>query len=183
MDFNQDGVKELVIRRCQEGVNNTASFCYDKGHIKMWGSYISADYHGYELPLANGKILSVSWYQDNKDWWIKRLDIQGNEIKEGCYSMREVLESPDGDGMGTGQEAWGGGETEAGANEKERKFHYEFQDYYCDGSLCGAPLCLSEEEWKQMEDWIEGLQIPEDVWKPCSVFTPRKDRPAVPDVG
>lgn len=55
MDFNQDGIKELVVRLYRDGVNNTARFRYEDGKITMWGNYNSADSHGYELPLRNGK--------------------------------------------------------------------------------------------------------------------------------
>ena len=51
------------------------------------------------------------------------------------------------------------------------------------GTRCGDLINLSEEEWGQVEEWIESLQIPEEVWKPCSVFTPKRDRPDVPGVG
>lgn len=36
------------------------------------------------------------------------------------------------------------------------------------------------EEWEQIEDMIERLSIPEEAWKPCSIFTPREERPDVP---
>ena len=218
MDFNQDGVKELVVRLYREGVNNTASFYYDKGKIKMWGTYLSADSHGYALPLANGRILSVYWYQDTKVWWIKRLDSQCREIKEGSYSTGEIreisdsmdesgefLENSDGmdesgefqeisdsmDESGESQEILDRmdepGESpdgkEAETEEAKKNYYYQFLDYYHDGTRCGDLINLSEEEWGQVEEWIESLQIPEEVWKPCSVFTPKKDRPDVPGVG
>ena len=165
MDFNQDGVKELVIRFYPHGVNNTASFCYKDGHVGMWGSYGSADSHGYRVPLANGKILSVSWYQDDKDWWVNRVDPQCRQIKEQCYYTWVSREEVD------------GGEGE------ERKRFYEFQDYYHNGECCGNPVNMTEEEWRQVEEGINRLMIPEEVWKPCDVFTPRSDRPEVPGVG
>lgn len=85
MDFDQDGSQELVIRFYGEGVNNTASFRYEDGKVKMWGSYKSADNHGYSVPLANGRILSVYRYQDHKSWWIQRLNSQGYCINEKAY--------------------------------------------------------------------------------------------------
>ena len=42
---------------------------------------------------------------------------------------------------------------------------------------------MTEEEWRQVEEGINRLMIPEEVWKPCDVFTPRSDRPEVPGVG
>lgn len=179
MDFNQDGVKELVVRLYREGVNNTASFYYDKGKIKMWGTYHSADSHGYALPLANGRMLSVYWYQDTKVWWIKRLDSQCREIKEGSYSTGEIRETSDSmDESGESPDS-----NETGAGEAKKNYYYQFLDYYHDGTRCGDLINLSEEEWGQVEEWIESLQIPEEVWKPCSVFTPKRDRPDVPGVG
>ena len=178
MDFNQDRVKELVVRLYREGVNNTASFYYDKGKIKMWGTYHSADSHGYALPLANGRMLSVYWYQDTKVWWIKRLDSQCREIKEGSYSTGEIRETSD--SMDESGESPDSKETGAG---EAKKNDYQFLDYYHDGTRCGDLINLSEEEWGKVEEWIESLQIPEEVWKPCSVFTPKRDRPDVPGVG
>lgn len=178
MDFNQDRVKELVVRLYREGVNNTASFYYDKGKIKMWGTYHSADSHGYALPLANGRMLSVYWYQDTKVWWIKRLDSQCREIKEGSYSTGEIRETSD--SMDESGESPDSKKTGAG---EAKKNDYQFLDYYHDGTRCGDLINLSEEEWGKVEEWIESLQIPEEVWKPCSVFTPKRDRPDVPGVG
>ena len=72
---------------------------------------------------------------------------------------------------------------ETGAGEAKKNYYYQFLDYYHDGTRCGDLINLSEEEWGQVEEWIESLQIPEEVSKPCSVFTPKRDRPDVPGVG
>ncbi|MCI8949881.1 MAG: hypothetical protein HFG49_07525 [Lachnospiraceae bacterium] len=169
MDFDQDGSQEMIIRFYREGVNNTASFRYKDGKVKMWGSYNSADSHGYTVPLANGKILSVNWYQDNKDWWIMRLDSHGHCIKEKMYAAgirQEESDEPRG----------------SEDKEGEGRRYYSFVDYYHDGYPCGAEISLSEEEWEQIESMVEGLYIPEEVWKPCSTFTPKTERPEIPGV-
>lgn len=150
MDFNQDGRKELYLRFRENDVNNTASFHYENGQVKMWGSYQSGDSHGYDIPLVNGKLMSVSWYQDDITRWIKRLDAQCSPIRERCYDVTNGV--------------------------------YSYQDYYRDGQIC-ASSGLSDEEWKQIEDMLEELSIPEDAWKSCSVFTPSSQRPEVPGVG
>ncbi len=165
MDFNQDGIKELVIRFYPGGVNNIASFCCEDGRIRMWGNYGSADSHGYWLPLANGKTLSVYWYQDNRDWWVNRVDSQCGQIREQYYCT------------------WVNQEESDGREGEERERFYGFQDYYHNGKICGSLVGMTEEEWRQIEEGINRLMIPEEVWKPCSVFTPKPDRPEVPGVG
>jgi hypothetical protein len=93
------------------------------------------------------------------------VDPQCRQIKEQCYYTWVSREEVD------------GGEGE------ERKRFYEFQDYYHNGECCGNPVNMTEEEWRQVEEGINRLMIPEEVWKPCDVFTPRSDRPEVPGVG
>lgn len=170
MDFNQDGWKELYIRFNQREINDTASFRYEDGNIKMWGGYNSADSHGYSIPLINGKILSVYWYQDDKIMWIMDLDSKCKAVRQRCYSAGRTgaerdLETPD----------------EAG--DSENRWYYSFQDYYRDGELCGSDVDLSAEEWDLINAMIEELFIPESAWKSCSEFTPNAGRPPVPSVG
>lgn len=168
MDFNQDGSQELCIRLYPDGVNNTALFRYEDGHIKLWGeSYNSADGHGYELPLRNGKMLSGYWYQNDQIRWIGRLDEDFYMIRERSYSS----------GMLTEEESNPSNEL----REEEGIPYYSFQDYYNDGQPCGAAIDLTEEEWTKVEAMIEELMIPEDAWKSCSVFTPLSDRPEIPE--
>ena len=166
MDFDEEGTKELMIRTSSDLVNATAYFRYEDGHIKMWeGSYMSADAHYHTVPLINGRILGVEWYQGNRAWWITRPDPQhwGSwEIREKFYSKTE----------------WTGSEE---LKEGDAGYH-QFQDYYHDGRLCGPLMDLSPEEWEQIEEMVEGLLIPEEAWKPCSVFTPKVDRPEIPGV-
>lgn len=173
MDFNQDGVRELVIRFDPEGVNNTAFFCCEDGRVKMWGSYGSADRHWYQVPLANGRILSVDWYQNDWQWWVQRVDLRCRTIREQSYCTWEVREDSDG-GEGDG--------VCSGEAEGKRERLYEFWDYYHDGKIVRPQISLTEEEWGRIEDQINGLMIPEEVWKPCAVFTPRSDRPEIPPV-
>lgn len=162
MDFDQDGTKELVLRCDPDRVNTTAYFHYKDGHITMWeGGYMSADPHYYTVPLSNGRILGVDWYQDNKTWWIMRPDQQ----PWGFGTTKEKLYSK--------------GSLEREEGEKE---YCKFQDYYHDGKLCGSLVDLLPEEWKQVEDMVEGLLVPEEAWKPCSVFTPKKERPEIPGI-
>ncbi len=175
MDFDQDGSKELVLRFFKEGVNNTASFRYVDGKVKMWGGYNSADSHGYSVPLANGKILSVSWYQDNKEWWIERLDSNGYCVKEKNYGTgvrKEELDDP------RDLE-----NTDPNEEKRAGERYYFFLDYYHNGQACGYYVSLTEKEWEQVEAMVEGLLLPEEVWKPCSVFTPMEERPEIPSVG
>ncbi len=173
MDFNQDGVNELVLRVYPRGVNNTPFFCYEDGHIRMWGSYGSADSHGYRVPLANGKVLSVDWYQNNREWRVSRVDPECRQIGEQYYRTWESREESDG----------GEGEPTFPDDEGKRERFFDFLDCYHNGEGCGDPISLTEEEWGQIEDEINGLMIPEDVWKPCNVFTPMSERPEVPGVG
>lgn len=168
MDFNQDGQKELCIRYYNEGVNNTAYFRYENGHVRMWGSYDSADSHGYDIPLANGKVISVSWYQSDKIIWISRLNPECVPIKERSYSTG-ITDDED---------------SQTNADKlTEEDYFYIFQDYYMDGELCGAPVDLTKEEMDRINGVIEELLIPEDKWKSCSVFTPMPVRPEIPSVG
>lgn len=169
MDFNQDGRKELCIRFHPEGVNHTACFRYEDGRIKMWGSYDSADSHGYDLPLRNGKMMGVYWYRNDKTFWIGHFDSDFSMINERAYHSGILY---DGD-SGLSNEG----------EEGEGKPYYLFQDYNKDGQSRGAPVYLSEEEWRRVEETIEELMIPEKAWKSCSVFTPLKDRPEIPSVG
>ena len=67
--------------------------------------------------------------------------------------------------------------------DAEREWYCSFWDYYHDGSPCWPEISLSEEEWEPIERIIEGLFIPEEAWKPCSVFTPMEERPEIPSVG
>ena len=170
MDFNQDGWKELYIRFNQREVNDTASFRYEDGTIKMWGGYNSADSHGYSVPLINGRLLSVDWYQDNKDMWIMGLDSQCSPVRERSYSIVRTDEEPDFEAL-----------DESG--DSEDGWRYSFQDYYKDGKLCGSRMDLSEDEWELINVMIEELFIPESAWKPCSEFKPSDNRPPVPSVG
>lgn len=167
MDFNQDGWNELCIRYYPEGVNNTAFFRYEDDHVEMWGSYSSADYHGYDIPLRNGKIMSVSWYLDSQNQWINRLGSNGYHEKE-----REYIRTAD---YGDDEDIYFG--------DGEVELSYSFQDYYRDGNICGKSTALSEEEWTQIQDMIEDLMIPETEWQSCSEFTPMSDRPEIPSVG
>lgn len=170
MDFNQDGWKELYIRFNRREVNDTASFCYEDEKVKMWGGYNSADSHGYSIPLRNGKILSVYWYQDDKIMWIMGLDSQCWFVRQRCYSVGRTgaerdIESADEPG------------------DSERGWRYSFQDYYRDGEPCGSGMDLSADEWNLINVMIEELFIPESAWKSCSEFTPNENRPPVPSVG
>ncbi len=166
MDFDQDGTKELVIRCDPDLVNRTAYLRYENGHIKMWGGFISADPHYYTVPLINGRILGIDWYGDNKAWYISRPDPQrwGNSTIREKYYNKKIPDS-------------------SREHKEGEKWYYEFQDYYSDGDLRGSLTELSPEEWKQVEDIVEGLMIPEEAWKPCSVFTPKEERPEIPDSG
>ena len=167
MDFDQDGTKELMIRLYPDLVNTTAYFHYEDGHVKMWeGSYMSADQGYYTVPLVNGRILGVEWYQDYKEWWIKRPDPQ----RWGRYAIREKNYS-----RAKSMSLQELKEGDAG--------YYKFQDYYHDGALCGTFMDLLPEEWEQIEEMVEGLLVPEEAWKPCSVFTPKAERPEIPGVG
>ncbi len=173
MDLDQDGVSELVIRLDpdMDRSDSIACFYYEDGHVKMWGrSYGADDPDWYERPLSNGRILTVSWYRDKCEVqkWIDRLDGQGRRMTERGYYTGKVTYDQDDEDQGTFD-----GQTE------ERTYH-EYRDYYHDGSFCGGVIDLSEEEWEQIEDMIESLSIPEEAWKPCSVFTPREERPDVP---
>lgn len=170
MDFNQDGWKELYIRFNQREVNDTASFRYEDGKVKMWGGYNSADSHGYSIPLRNGKILSVSWYQDDKIMWIMGLDSGCRPLRQRCYSVGRTGAERDFESTGEHRDS-------------ERGWRYRFQDYYRDGELCGNSVDLSGEEWDLINAMIENLFIPESAWKSCSEFTPSVDRPPVPSVG
>lgn len=174
MDFDQDGSREMVIRLYPEGVNNTAFFRYADGKVKMWGFFHSADSHGYMLPLANGKILSVNWYGDDRDWWIQRLDPWGHCVSEKSYSTGMRGKNP--------ETLEGTGDLDP-CLDAEREWYCSFWDYYHDGSPCWPEISLSEEEWEPIERIIEGLFIPEEAWKPCSVFTPMEERPEIPSVG
>lgn len=171
MDFNQDGWQELCIRFRDDEVNNTAFFRYEDRQVKMWGSYNSADSHGYEIPLQNGRIMSVYWYQNDMTRWIERFDSEFNDVRERHYSSidindeEEAANSPD------------------NTNVTEEKLSLTFQDYYHDGQPCGSEIQLSEEEWAQVEDMIEALLIPESAWKPCSAFSPASERPEIPGLG
>lgn len=150
MDFNQDGRKELGIKFNRKEYNDTAFFRYEDGCIKMWGSYDSADSHGFEIPLINGRMLSVEWYQDEKIMCVMRLDSECNYIEERCYYFN-------------------------GDESEGKQCYYEFQDYYYDGQPYGSKIELSKEVWEQIEDMIENLYIPKKAWQPCSVFTPKTD--------
>ncbi len=163
MDFDQDGTKELLLRLYPDRVNTTAYFRYEDGHIKMWRTYMSADPHCYSLPLINGRVLVVEWYQDDRDWYIEGPDPRDWEIREKHYSKTKYTGSQE-------------------LKEGDPEDHYTFQDYYHDGKICGALMDLSPEEWEQIEEMVEGLLILEEAWKPCSVFTPKEDRPEIPGV-
>ena len=78
---------------------------------------------------------------------------------------------------------WVNQEESDGREGEERERFYGFQDYYHNGKICGSLVGMTEEEWRQIEEGINRLMIPEEVWKPCSVFTPKPDRPEVPGVG
>ncbi len=139
---------------------------YEDGHIKMWeGSYMSADRGHHTVPLVNGRNLGVERYQDYREWWITRPDPQRwgrYKIREKNYSKGERMSSQE-------------------LKEGDAGYH-KFQDYYHDGTLCGSFMELSPEEWEQIEEMVEGLLIPEEAWKSCSVFTPKEDRPEIPGV-
>ncbi len=169
MDLNQDGVQELVIDAFSalDRYERTACFRYEDGHVKMWGDY------GLEYPrsevvlLANGKILYTFNYHE---WsrWIERLDPQCRRIRERGYISGMVAEGPYDQGEGSPGDQTG------------EEVYRHFQDYYLGGESCGAPIDLSPEEWERIEEMIEELAIPAEAWRPCSVFTPREDRPRVP---
>ena len=137
----------------------------------MWGG------HGIEVPpskevlLANGKIFSTYDYHSYGKW-IERLGPQCQKITERGYVIGMIDEGPN---------AYGKGSSGDGTGEM---IYRHFHDYYHDGVACGAPLDLSPEEWEQIEEMIEKmleeLAIPAEAWKPCSVFTPREDRPRLP---
>lgn len=164
MDFNQDGCKEMCIKYYEEGVNNTAFFRYEDGQVKMWGSYNSGDSHGYEMPLTNGKMISVYWYMNDKTIWINRLNSQFHLISEASYSSEVISD-------------------ELQDTLPEENYYYSYQDYYVDGQLCGTTIELTQEEMEQVEAEIKELYIPENKWKKCSVFTPMPVRPEIPSVG
>ena len=173
MDLDQDGVQELVIDAFSalDRYEKTACFRYEDGHVKMWGDYGIEDPRTQKVLLANGKILST-YDHHGRSRWIERLGPQCQEISEWGYVIGMITEGPYDQGQGSPGDGTGG------------TVYHHFHDYYHDGEACGAPLELSPEEWEQVEEMIEEmieeLAIPAEAWRPCSVFTPREDRPRVP---
>ena len=173
MDLDQDGVQELVIDAFSalDRYEKTACFRYEDGHVKMWGDYGIEDPRTQKVLLANGKILST-YDHHGRSRWIERLGPQCQEISEWGYVIGMITEGPYDQGQGSPGDGTGG------------TVYHHFHDYYHDGEACGAPIDLSPEEWEQVEEMIEEmieeLAIPAEAWRPCSVFTPREDRPRVP---
>ena len=173
MDVDRDGVRELVLRLDPDvdGSDSMAYLHYADGHIKMWGrSYGAGLHYWYEVPLVNGKVLSVYRYQekDEEQMWISRLDPQCQMMTERGYCTGTVTDGQD-----------DGGQDRSDGQTEGRAYH-QYWDYHHDGAFCGGPIDLSVEGWQQVEAMLGELSIPEGAWQPCSVFTPREERPEVP---
>lgn len=175
MDFNGDGIKDLFIQFEPDSKNYTdlsysnvsedvAFFSYAKGKVDWWldgsGSVV-------RIPLRNKKMIQMESYSVTTTLFLHSTPLEtddGSNI-EKVYTILYV----DLDSYHTKE--WY--EEHYGNREyKDGDIYYFVCDYTEDPN--GVDKELSEEEWEKVNEQMGELLIPDNEWKPASVFLPNR---------
>ncbi|WP_310604295.1 hypothetical protein [Anaerosporobacter sp.] len=194
MDFDNDGIKELFVCEYPEEADYltagyqhaskyTSVFSYKDGAVSWW--YFEAREYRH-IPLNDGRILEIYWYQNEFEMQIGRLEEDFYIIPEQGYEKLTVEYRDDFygepewyDGAYFGEDSTRKCELrdveydypEVLVPEGEYYFEYVYDEESDDIRLKE----LSVQEWATVKAEIEKLLIPNSEWHSASDFMPNRE--------